>query len=116
MMNSLRERMERYLLESSSGVQTWQLCGAFGVSERDLRAKGSDPGLLTGIAISTGSGYVHVSKASREDYIEWKHRIRKHAIAELRRVRETDMARSNVLRRGATGRYEADSGQGVMDL
>ena len=61
-------------------------------------------------------GFKHVTKASTGEYRQFKHRLRKHAIAELVRVRNLDQRRHQVTKTTQRPSFtrEKDTGQGLF--
>ncbi len=118
MTNPLEQRIEEYLLEAPGDgwVKSKILCARFGIHDRQLRKVGDQPGLCSDFAISSDRGFKHVTKASKGEYLRFKHRLRKHAIAEMVRVRNLDQRRHQVTK--TTKRpcitTEKDTGQVLM--
>ncbi len=98
-MNSLAHEIEAYLREACGWVSKRQICERFGIPERRTRADGDRPGLLDDFAVSSTcegmSGFIHNDFLPTADYLPIKHRIRRHAIAELRKTRRWDSSRRN---------------------
>lgn len=92
-MTDLASQVEVWLQLQPGWVPAAEICRQFGVEERDLRAVHDNPGLLTEFAISSHQGFKHVRNASRQEFLDFKHRLRKHALRELRRTRRLDAAR-----------------------
>lgn len=115
-MPTIEQRIEEYLLASSEWVSSKRICALFNVSERQLRQVGDRAGLISDFAISSDKGFKHVAKASRTEYLRFKHRLRRHGIAELRRVRDLDQARGNAIKiiKRPAFKFERDNGQGVF--
>jgi hypothetical protein len=115
MMDSeLEQRIEAYLLERGDWVSGTEICWRFGIQdERQLRQVGDKPGLCTRFAVSGDHGFRHVARASTSEWLEFKHRVRKHGIRELARVKRLGTRRQDALRRPAPGgmNVEKDSGQ-----
>jgi hypothetical protein len=115
-MTDLEQRMEEFLLAEGDWVASRRLCALFAITERQLRAVGDQPGLCSSFAISSDKGFKHVSKATPTEYRTFKHRLRRHAIAELVRVRNLDKRRHQVT--VATKRpefiRERDTNQGLL--
>lgn len=95
--SDLRKRIERYLLAHGGWVSAKDICARFGVEERSLRGFDGESGLLSEFAISGQAGYRHVERATTEEWKRFKHRIRRHAINEFRRVRTLDRRRTGPL-------------------
>ena len=116
-MNPIEKLIEQFLLDRKEWVKSEELCKAFEVSERQLRAVGTRPGLCSAFAISGDKGFKHISHASTTEYLRFKHRLRRHAISELVRVKKLDEARHNItryLRKKPDFIFERDTGQGVL--
>jgi len=115
---SLEQRIEEYLLEAPGDgwVKSKRLCARFSITERQLRKVGNMPGLCSGFAISSDKGFKHVTKASKGEYLRFKHRLRHHAIAELVRVRDLDQRRHQVTKTTKRPAFtrEKDTGQGLL--
>jgi len=116
-MNDLAEQIEQYLLVVSDWVSSDEICVRFGLKDdRPLRQVGSRQGLCSGFAISGNDGFKHVSLATTAEWLHFKHRLRKHGIAELIRVRDLGQRRHNSVKAIRAGQFERDTGQGVMQL
>ena len=114
-MNELADSIEAYLIAQRTWVKAAEICSRFEVTERQLRAVGDRPGLCSEYAISGDKGFKHVQYATTAEYLRFKHRLRRHGIAELIRVRKLDQRRSNVTRTiRKTFTFEADTGQGML--
>jgi len=104
---ALTENIEAHLLAAAGWVPTRELCERFDITDRSLRQAGTRPGLLDAFAVSSTrdgqSGYIHHRHLDTPDWLPIKHRLRRHAIAELRRVKRWGQARSNCL----TGKFPA---------
>lgn len=115
-MNDIEQGLEDYLLQDGGWVSSLRLCARFGITDRQLRAVGDQPGLCSSFAISSDKGFKHVSRATPTEYRTFKHRMRRHAIAELVRVRNLEKRRHHVV--VATKRpefiRERDSNQGLL--
>ena len=118
--------VEKYLLDRGDWVSTAELCSAFGLpDDRPLRQIGEMPGLCSGFAISGNNGFKHVALATRFEWLHFKHRVRRHGIGELVRVRDLDRRRQNVVRHilrpppnpaRALLIFERDTGQALLPL
>lgn len=108
--------IETYLLTIGTWVPAKEICDTFKVTERQLRQIGDEEGLCSGFAISSDKGFKHVSKATKEEWLHFKHRIRLHGISELRRVRDLDQRRHQVTRTVNKMIFEKDSGQALIPL
>ena len=113
-MIHIADQIEAYLLERRTWVPAAEICARFDVTPRQLRNDGSTPGLCTTFAVSGDKGFKHVSHATPAEYLRFKHRLRRHAIAELVRVRNLDRRRHSVTRATRRFTYERDTGQGVL--
>lgn len=115
---TLEQRIEEYLLIQPfpGWVKSDTLCAVFDINERQLRKVGSQPGLCSAFAISGDKGFKHVKSASKGEYLRFKHRLRKHAIAELSRVRDLDRRRHQVTKTTKRPEFirEKDSNQGLF--
>jgi len=118
MCDDLKADIESYLLSApgSGWVNSRELCARFEIKDRQLRAVGDRPGLATEFAISSDKGFKHVTKAGRVEYLRFKHRMRRHAISELVRVRDLDRRRNSQTRtiKRPAFTFQKDSGQGVL--
>lgn len=106
-MPDLAAQIEAHLLARGGFVSTREICSVFEIPERRLRQDADRPGLLDGFAVSSTreghSGYIHHHFLPTPEWLAIKHRMRRHAISELRRVRRWDTARQRCL----TGRKPA---------
>lgn len=100
-MTDLALQLDTWLRTQPRWVPASEICERFGVTQRDLRRDGHRPGLLDTIAVSSTqpgrAGYMHHAHLPTADWLPIKHRMRRHAIGELRRVRAWDRGRRNVL-------------------
>jgi len=114
----LAEQIEQHLLTRGAWVPSDEICALFAVTDRQLRQVNDSPGLCSAFAISSQKGFKHVAKATTREWLHFKHRLRKHGISELVRVRNLGRARSahtrNTKRPPPT--YELDSPQSLMIL
>ena len=112
------QRIEEYLLSQplSGWVKADVLCARFDINQRQLRKVGNQPGLCSAFAISGDKGFKHVKRASKTEYLQFKHRLRKHAIAELSRVRDLDRCRHQVTTTTKRPEFirEKDTNQGLF--
>ncbi len=111
-----KEEVEAYLLECKEWIPTAEICARFNVTARQLRVTGLAQGLCSGFAISGDKGFKHVACATRAEWLTFKHRLRKHGIRELVRVRDMGRVRGRVIRELRAGVIEKDSGQAVMAI
>ena len=109
-----KAHIETYLLAIGTWVPAVEICSTFHVTERQLRQVGEEDGLCSGFAISGDKGFKHVSLASTMEWLRFKHRLRKHGIQELCRVRDLDKRRQLVTKRVRNVQYEKDTGQGLL--
>jgi len=114
MSEETKALIETYLVAIGKWVSSKEICEIFHVTERQLRQVGDEPGLCSGFAISGDKGFKHVSKATREEWLHFKHRIRRHGIQELCRVRDLDKRRQQVTKQVRDFQFEKDSGQGLL--
>lgn len=95
-MTSTAAQIEMRLLTAGGWVPTREICQEFGIAERALRQAGERPGMLDAFAVSSTragqSGYIHHTHLPTADWLPIKHRLRRHAIAELRRARTWTLA------------------------
>ena len=119
-MNDLEHQIEQYLLDAAGDgwIKSKVLCDRFGLPDaRVLRSVGGQPGLCSAFAISLSSkGYKHVSRATRAEYRHFRHGMRRHAISELRRVRNLDRRRHQVITTTKRPEFirERDTNQGLL--
>lgn len=107
-------QIEAYLLEQRAWVPVGLICQRFGLKERRLRGLDGKPGLCSEFAISSDHGLKHVAVATTAEWIEFKHRLRKHGINELIRVASLGKRRAQVTRQTRCFVSEKDSGQGLL--
>ena len=107
--------IEAWLLAQDRWVSAAELCAHFQIEERSLRSVGETPGLCSRFAVSGVLGLKHVRNATREEYLAFRHRIRRHAASEFRRTKLLDRIRHNVLE-STVPLTEADSGQAILPL
>lgn len=116
-MNDLAQQIENYLLEQGTWVPTHEIIARFGLrDDRPLRQVDDQPGLCTEFAITSDAGLKHVSLATTTEWLRFKHRLRRHGIRELIRVRTLDKRRHQVTRQAFGMKWEKDSPQAVMAL
>lgn len=120
---SVAEEIEAFLLERRDWVSASELVTRFNLpTDRPLRSLGDDRGLCSGFAISGNRGFKHVALATRAEWLRFKHRLRRHGIGELVRVRDLDHRRQSVVRRLTSPSpkpplfFERDSGQELLSL
>ncbi|NCC52822.1 MAG: hypothetical protein EOM20_16625 [Spartobacteria bacterium] len=111
----IRDHIETYLLEKKGWVKSAELVARFDVKDRALRAVGDSPGLCSTFAISGDQGFKHIANATTREWLRFKHRMIKHAIAEFTRLRKLSDRRANVTKhQKSTFQYEQDTGQGIL--
>jgi len=114
-MNDLAQQIEHLLLARRDWVASEEICSRFGLpDDRPFRQVGDHPGLCTAFAISSDKGFKHVSCATSTEWLRFKHRLRRHGIQELVRVRDLDRRRHEVTRQAAGLSWEKDTDQAVM--
>lgn len=100
-MNPLARQIELHLLAAGDWIPTADLCARFCIRERALRQDGRRPGLLDQFAVSSTrngeSGFIHHRHLPTRDWLRIKHRLRRHAISELRKLRAWRIGRHNCL-------------------
>jgi hypothetical protein len=114
MKNETKALIETYLRTIGTWVPAADICATFHVTERQLRQVGEEEGLCSGFAISGDKGFKHVSLATTGEWLHFKHRLRKHGIQELCRVRDLDKRRHEVTRTVHNIPFEKDTGQGLL--
>lgn len=113
-MEDLKKNIEQHLLQRGDWVTTQELESLFGITERQLRKKSDDAGLCSDFAISGDKGFKHVSVATTAEWLRFKHRLAKHAIAELVRVKALDKKRHAVTRVTKAAVFEKDTPQTLL--
>ena len=115
---SLVSEIEIYLLAERGWVPTPDICLRFSIPARLLRQDGPRPGLLDHFAVSSTkngqNGYCHHKYLPTADWLPIKHRLRRHAIGELCRVRAWDRARHNCLTGKQPNQVERHTGQATL--
>jgi len=109
--------IEQYLLARADWVPSRELAARFGYrDDRVFRTAGGRPGICSDFAISGDRGLKHVACATRTEWLTFKHRLRRHGISELVRVRNLDRVRANVTRtiKRPAIEFERDTGQAVL--
>lgn len=93
--------IELYLLQAGGFVPTSVLCAVFEIPARRLRQDDDRPGLLDEFAVSSTregeSGYIHQRFVDQDEWQHIESRLRRHSIAQLRRVQRWRKARHNIL-------------------
>jgi hypothetical protein len=101
MTDPLANDIERLLLDRADWVPVSDICAAAGIKERALRADAGRPGLLDHCAVSStrngSTGYIHHRFLTTSEWLPIKHRLRRHAVSELRRLRRWSQARTHIL-------------------
>lgn len=119
-MPDLAQQIELYLLDQGTWIPTRDICTRFDIPERLLRQDGRRPGLLDHCAVSSTcggqSGYIHHRFLPTDQWLKIKHRLRRHAIGEMRRVRRWDRSRHNILTGPRDGLSEAHTGQLLLPV
>ena len=116
---TIESQIERYLLEAPGAgwIKSAELVAVFDLGdERQLRAVGRQEGLCSAFAISGDKGFKHVERATTAEYRKFKHRLRKHAVAEFRRTNNLDRRRAGVIKSIKRPQFtaEKDTGQGLL--
>jgi hypothetical protein len=106
--------IETYLLNARGWVKAAQLSEVFGVRERALRSEGAEPGLCSAFAISGDKGLKHVRNATTDEWLRFKHRLRRHGVGELIRVRSLQHRRREISDRRPGFQVERDTGQVLL--
>ena len=95
MPNETASLIEAYLLAAKGWVGGDELCAAFNVTKRDLRARDERPGLCGEFAISSHKGFRHIDHATDAEFEGSCERRRRHAMNELRSVKLQRHRRAN---------------------
>ena len=111
-MDDLKHQIEQHLIQRGTWVSTDEICKLFHVSERQLRQTADMPGLCSEFAISGDHGFMHARSASTRDFLRFCHRIIKHAVRQLVRIKKLKKIRHEVAVRIKAGTFEKDTGQG----
>ncbi len=116
----LASQIELYLIDRGCWVPSSEICDRFGVRERLLRRDGRRKGLLVRFAMSSTNngenGFIHHRFLGTRDYLRIKHGRMRHAIAEIRTVRDAEFGRRNCLIGRPPNRYETHTGQGLLPM
>lgn len=116
----LAAQIELYLLDRADWVPTMEICGRFGVRDRQLRRDGRRKGLIDHCAVSSTNngenGFIHHRYLPTADYLPIKHGRLKHAISEIRKVRDWDRGRLMVKTGKPPLQYETLTGQSLLPL
>lgn len=109
-MTELQLQIDTWLrsAEQNRWVPGEEICERFGVSERHLRADADRAGLLDDFAVSSSKpgahGFKHHCWLPTAEWLPIKHRLRRHAIAEFRKVGRWDRGRTHCLTTARTPR------------
>lgn len=114
MQNELANRIEAYLLAAKGWVSADDLCAAFNVTKRQLRARDDQPGLCSQYAISGTKGFRHVVHCTQAEFDHACHRITKHADAEKRRETQLRHKRATTRLPRPAPIFERDSDQALL--
>lgn len=115
----LAQQIEACLLERGTWVSSEEICEQFSLpDDRALRAVGDHPGLCSAFAISGNKGFKHVAIAQKSEWLHFKHRLRKHGIRELVRVRDLGRRRARVTKclRRPPMILERDTNQALLTI
>jgi len=110
------DQIEAFLLERRDWVPSAEICKRFDVTDRRLRQVNGQPGLCSDFAVSGDRGFKHVALASTREWLHFKHRIRRHGIGELVRIRDLGRRRQTVTRAARSVLFEADSPQAILPI
>jgi hypothetical protein len=113
-MNPIADQIEQYLLAQRAWIPVHEIAEIFHVRERALRYTYEVPGLCSAFAISSDRGLKHVALATTEEWMQFKHRMRRHAIGEMVRTRVLDRTRNNVTKTYRARQFERDTGQALL--
>jgi|SRR5579871_3019499 len=105
--------IEEYVLRNGGWVQAAELVRLFNIRPRDLRSRHDKPGICSDFAISSNDGFKHVLNASSDEWTEFENRIRAHATAELKRVKQLRKTRLNLAFPKRVHIFET-TGQGLL--
>lgn len=117
-LKELASRVEIYLLARADWVPVLDLVNHFGIRERLLRADETSgrSGLMDGFAVSSPKGFKHASLVSTDEWLAIKHRLQRHAVSEIRKLRAWVRARRNCLQGLRPELVERHTGQGLLPL
>lgn len=115
---AVARQIEVYLLAQRDWVPVVDLVVRFGIRERLLRADDgvARGGLLDGFAVSSPKGFKHASLVTTDEWLAIKHRLQRHAVAEIRKLRTWVKARRNCLQGPQPSLVERHSGQLLLPL
>lgn len=110
------QQIETYLFDRRTWVPVKEICDEFCIRQRALRGLDGRPGLCSEYAISSDAGLKHVAHATTQEWLRFKHRLRRHGINELVRVSKLDRRRSTITRKATkpTFYFQPDTGQGSL--
>lgn len=111
---NIAQQIEDFLLQSGGWVPAQLVCARFCVTERSLRAKGDEPGVMDGFAVSSTAGYKHVALLTVAEYLAVKHRLRWHSANQFRKTKRWDKARQRCIKTVPPVRIESQTGQVVL--
>jgi hypothetical protein len=94
---TLAAQIEAYLLLEARWVPAVEICQRFQVSKRKLRACRTRPGLLDDFAVSSKQGHKHTSLLTTAEYLPYKHKMLRHSISQIRKIKKWDNGRHNSL-------------------
>jgi hypothetical protein len=118
--SGLARQIEVFLLDRAGWVPVTEICSRFGIKERLLRQDGSREGLLDHCAVSSTqngeSGLCHHRFLPTSAWLPVKHRLLRHSISQIRKVRKWDRCRHNILIGRPPVRYEAHTGQALLPV
>jgi hypothetical protein len=112
----LEARIERYLLSAAAWVPAAQICRAFGVAERQLRAVDGTPGLCSLIAISGPRGYKHFHLATRSEWDRYVARETAIHGGALAMLQKKTTLRQSLTRQARSLVWERDLPQSLLPL
>jgi hypothetical protein len=117
-MDQLAAQIEIFLLTKGTWVPTAEICERFSIKERMLRQDGRRAGLLDCFAVSSTrggeSGFIHHRHLETAAWLPIKHRLRRHAVAELRKLKAWTQARARCLTGKRPDLQEVHTGQGLL--
>ena len=98
MPSDCANRIEAYLLAAHGWVRAEDLCAAFNVTKRELRAVGERPGLCSRFAISGNKGFRHIKHCTAAEFSHFCQRVVAHAEGEIARVNDLRTIRAAAMR------------------
>lgn len=88
MTSDLRASIESYLIEHARWVPARELVERFRLADdRDLRATGKTPGVLSRCAVSSSEGFKHLKHTTVLERIQYKNRQKRRHIAAWRALK-----------------------------